>query len=362
MKNVFIAGPAEITLYDALGQLISKSKTMLNTSITVETSAEDIRGGFGNKLLGRYFHDSNFSMELEDSMFRMEWIASALGASLDGGNGQVPFGTSETVELKADGGDGNLTGTVKNTPIAIGEKIEGWIEKEDGGFLRVEFTGKDFNITKQVANDNKLMVGSKVCLTYNYNADNAQVMTISANIIPDEVHAVARCQLFAGSVKKIGKSSRVGFVEIDIPRFQLSGGTTLSLTNSGASTTPLSGSALAVDTSAGCEEDGYYAKITKVEEGAKWYDNANYLAIDDAEIELQTNGKSDPLYVLAFGPMMGSGYRVPASALTFESSSNETATVDGQGVITGVKAGHADVKVFVTEKPSLLAIATVTVK
>lgn len=351
MRNVFIAGPAEISLFQN-DQLISVSKTMLNNSISIEASSEDIRGGYGALLLGKYWHTSSMTMELEDSMFRMEWIKYATGALGSIGDDVL---TSETVTLGA-GGAGEIVGTP--APLGSSSDLVGWVDNKDdtGTFTEVTFSEAEgkYQFTLEGGTE-----GEKVCVKYySYNGD-AQVITISANIIPDEVRAVAKCQLFAGSVNAISKSSRVGFVYIEIPRLLLSGGASLSLTSTGASTTPLSGTALAYDSPDGCDEGGYYAKIIKVEEGYHWYDSTSAIYIADSEIDIKQL-ESQTLKVLAYGPMF-SGMVVNNADLTFTSSADGTATVDKTGKVSGVAEGECTIKVVVTNKPSLVAFATVNV-
>ena len=43
-----------------------KRDTYYYSSITIGVTAEDIRGGEGNKLWGQYFHDSQMSLKLTD--------------------------------------------------------------------------------------------------------------------------------------------------------------------------------------------------------------------------------------------------------------------------------------------------------
>lgn len=352
MRNVFIAGPAEISLFQN-DQLISVSKTMLNNSINIEVSSEDIRGGYGALLFGKYWHTSSMTMELEDSMFRMEWIKYATGATGAIGDDVL---TSETVTLGAEG-----VGKISGTPAPLGSSTDlvGWVDNKDnaGTFTEVEFTESDDSKYQFTVEGG--LEGEKVCVRYySYNGD-AQIITISANIIPEEVRAVAKCQLFAGSVNTISKSSRVGYVYIEIPRLLLSGGASLSLTSTGASTTPLTGTALAYDSGDGCDEGGYYAKIIKVEEGNHWYDSTTAIYIADSEVDIKQS-ENQTLKVLAYGPMF-SGMVVKNEELTFTSSDDGKATVDRTGRVSGVAEGKCTIKVVVTNKPSLVAFATVNV-
>ena len=76
----FIAGVGNASLFDG-DKLVATANTLIDSGITIRTTLEDIRRGQGNKLLGRYGHDSQFSLKLTDAMFNLEYIAASLGVS-----------------------------------------------------------------------------------------------------------------------------------------------------------------------------------------------------------------------------------------------------------------------------------------
>jgi hypothetical protein len=94
--------------------------------------------------------------------------------------------------------------------------------------------------------------------------------------------------------------TKVGYVEIIVPRFQLDGALELSMTMAGASTTPLSGEALATyDSSVSCSQDAYYAIINKVQSNAVWYTDLIALAVEDADIQLNATTLSEQIVTYA---------------------------------------------------------------
>ena len=48
------------------------AKTLTESTFDFSITAEDVRGGQGNGLLGRYFHDSNMQVTLVDAMFDLQ--------------------------------------------------------------------------------------------------------------------------------------------------------------------------------------------------------------------------------------------------------------------------------------------------
>lgn len=332
----FIAGPATVNMFSG-GNLISTSKTMINNTITIDVSSEDIRGGLGNQLFGKYFHTSTFNMELEDTMFRFEWLAYAIGSNITYGS-DILF--TETVEVPAGGAI-----TLSNSAVAFAsETPQAWMYLPgSNSFVTVAVTGDSSN---EVSAPEQFQ-GKTACIRYAYSNAAARTMTISSNIIPKEVTLVAKAQLFAGDVANIASSTRVGFVEITVDRFLLNGSVTLSLTSSGASTTPISGSALAV-VSEGCEDsDGYYATITEILDNSNWYDNVVALVVPGGEIDI--NGTETATLVVNAYTSDGGYIRQPNTAYTFASLSSGTVSVTPEGVVSGVANGQGAISITITD-------------
>lgn len=333
MAEYFIAGPATVQMFSG-GNLISTSKTLINNSITIETSAEDIRGGMGNQLFGKYFHDSTLNMELEDAMFRFEWLVYALGANISYGN-DIIF--TETKDIPSDG-----QVTLSKTAVPFGSATaKAWMfAPGETVFVTVDVTtGTSITAPEQFR-------GKKACIRYAYNNPAAKTLKVSSNIIPSEVTLVARAQLFAGSLQESSQRSRVGFVDIIIPRFLFNGAVNLNLTSAGVATTPISGSALAV-LSEGCEDtDGYYAELVEILDNSNWYDDVVSLVVPGGAVELAA-AATKTVDVNAY-KAAGGYVRQPNSVYTFSTLDAATATVDATGKITGVAAGTTAIEFSIT--------------
>ena len=63
-------GVANVSAFDAHNKLAFTANTLTESSLTIGLSAEDVRGGTGAGLLGRYFHTSTFELTLTDA-FRL---------------------------------------------------------------------------------------------------------------------------------------------------------------------------------------------------------------------------------------------------------------------------------------------------
>lgn len=352
MDKYVLAGVGTIRAFtqsSTLPELIFTSKTLQENSISIEVSSEDVRGGLSNPLLSRYFHDSLMSATITDALFNLQYLALNVGGNITiGGSSLVTESVTTTVVNQI---------TIAGTPVAFGTAgtvgfytIEG---QED--YKSITFVGK----TATVSN---LPIGSKVCVTYNTNDDALQLFTVPSAIIPSEVHLEMTYPLFAGGItnQTLSTSSQVGELIVDIPRFQLSGSTTLSMTASGVSNSSLSGQALASYTTANCSDMGMYGTVKMKIYGKNWTEDLESMAVDGAEISMNTGEK---LTLKVVGIFTGGVTGVlNNSNLTFTSGTQATATVSNTGEIEAKQAGSTVIEIAATDKPDVKAYAEVTVE
>ena len=329
------------------------AKTLTESTFDFSITAEDVRGGQGNGLLGRYFHDSNMQVTLVDAMFDLQYMALSLGVNLESG------GLSVKEEELAVGTDGTVTAS--ETPVAFNGSMIGWYKKpSDTEWSIGTFTGSKMAISGASQND-------PYCVKYFYINENAKSIKIKSQYVPSELHVVIMNDLYSGDVGSQSDATRYGRLITDIPRLQMDGNQTLNLTATSAATINLTGSALAVLSGDSCEDDPYYGTMTEEIYGAKWQDDVVALAVENSEVELAKT-ESEALIVRAvFGAGMAS-QRKDNSNFTFSvvSSPASTATgttVDNKGVVkAGSQAGVAVVQVVLTGTPDVdPAFVTVTV-
>lgn len=348
MSRQFLAGAATVDMFVG-DQLIATATTLLDSSITVGSTAEDVRGGSGAKLLGKYYHTSTFDINLTDVLFKLEYFAFQTGSTIQ----QIAdVFTSEQVTLGA-GGAGEITGTAAQYQ---NYGTIGWVAKPGSDtYTKVTFTDKNFTVPG--ANE-----GDIYCVKYISTDNAARQITISSSFIPSEVTLVMTANLYRAGGRgenDVSNSSKIGIVQVLVPRFQFNGSMELSMTSTGVANSPIAGSALD-NPSADCSEGGYYAIITEQLSGASWYDNVFALAIDGSDVELATTTGTETLSVYAL-PLNGAAFKPPYSDLTFTSGSDSIATVSNEGVVTGVAQGDTTITVSIKNKAGVEAIASVTV-
>ena len=338
-QNHYLAGVGTALLFKG-NDLIGVAKTLTESTFNFAITAEDIRGGKGNGLLGRYFHDSTLTATLTDAMFDLNYIALSLGVNVESGGLSV-----KEEELKV--GDDN-TVTTTETPVAFDGTMIGWYKKP---------TDNDWTIGTIVGNKMTITGGTKdavYCVKYFYQNANAKSITIKSQYVPATLHVVVLTDLYSGKVGTQSDATRYGRLIVDIPQFQLDGSQDLSLTATSAATVSLSGQALAVLDGATCEDDPYYGTMTEEIYGAKWQDDVIALAIENSDIQLSQNGTETLIVRAVYGKGMAS-QRKDNSNFTFTKVDAPAPTATGvtvganTGVVTaGIVDGKAVIEVTLT--------------
>lgn len=264
----FLAGVGRATLLDG-ERLVATANTLIDSSITIGISFEDLRRGMGNKLYGRYAHTSTFDLKLTDAMFSLEYLAMNTGSD-------VTLGGDAMKDEKLTVSNGKVTLSYEAEPMVGNTNVYAYVKKSgtDEGYQRYAVTNN-----KEVALDASLN-DSEVCVRYMYHNDIASKITISANFIPKTLTCILEANLYNGGSCDVETSTLAGKVIIKVPRFMLNGSQELSMSASGVSNTSIEGSALASGC-AGCDGDGVYAEIVQVLENKTAADMFASIVIED---------------------------------------------------------------------------------
>ncbi len=207
-RNHYLAGVGTALLFKG-NDLIGVAKTLTESTFNFAITAEDIRGGKGNGLLGRYFHDSTLTATLTDAMFDLNYIALSLGVNVESGGLSV-----KEEELKV-GADSTVTTT--EAPVAFDGTMIGWYKKPtDNDWTVGTITGNKMTISNGVQD-------TAYCVKYFYQNANAKSITIKSQYVPATLHVVVLTDLYSGKVGTQSDTTRYGRLIVDIPQFQLDG-------------------------------------------------------------------------------------------------------------------------------------------
>ena len=311
-------------------------KTLSDTTFDASITGEEVRGGPGNLLYGKYFHDSNLNIQITDAMFNLQYVAASLGVDVNQG-GVTLYESAKAGETVAAGGKITLT----ETAVAFDGAILAWYKKP-----------ADDDWTVATVSENAITIpsakpGDHYCVKYFYQNMNAKSITIKAQYVPKTLHLVLINDLYSGDVANVAAStSKYGRLITDIPQYQLSGEQNLSWSATSTATVSLNGSALAIDDGTSCEEDPIYGTMTQEVFGAKWQDDVKAVAIGNADIDLAKSA-SETLQVYAvFGGGVASRMMDNSNFNFTVESGGTSASVNESGVVTATTtAGTAVISV-----------------
>lgn len=353
MGKSIIAGVGTVRLVDRVtNEIVAITKTLVDSGFNMGVSVEDITGGSGNFLVGRYYHTSTFGLSLTDCQFDMNYLALNAGSPIVA---SADVMKTETFTVVATN-----TITVTSTPVAFPSttNVIGWYKvagASDDTWTKITFTGLNATVSG-------LAIGTTVCVTYYYADASARKFTVPASIVPSTVHAIMTVPLFkSGESTSFTSSSQIGEIQVDIPQFQLDGTQDMALTSTGAGQVALSGMALA-NFGSGCTVNGYYATLTEVISGKDPLANVVSLAVADGDIDLSATYTTETIKVYGIYNDGTTPSILPNSLFTFVSGTPATATVNSAGLVTKVAAsGTTNISITATTKTSLSTFAVVTV-
>ena len=272
-----------------------------------------------------YLHDSAMALTMTDSLFCLDYLSLQTGSLIQAGADILTVEqVTTTVANKI---------TVKDTPQKFGQfGVIGWYSLSGSD----DWTTITFDQDTKTANVTDLPQGTTVCVKYTKTDASAEQFVVSSTFIPAQVYGVLTLPLFKSGTeeKQFSNSSKVGEVQVVIPNFIFSGAMDLSLTASGATTTPLSGNALATFTGLeGCDSNGgYYAYVKQVTYNKDEFADVKAIVVADANLELKAT-ETQTLQVYAIYSGIKAPKLIDNSKLTFTSSNDTYASVDAKGVV-----------------------------
>ena len=344
--SVFLAGVANAEIFKG-SDLFATAKTLIDSSITIGVSAEDIRAGQGAKLYGKYFHTSTFDLKMTDAMFRLEYIAANVGADLELGGDVF---TEEEHILKKDGAIITLAHAV--VPMISGGDCFVYYKKDSDSFYKtqkVEAGATELTIEGGKANE-------IYCVKYLYTNDLARKLVVNANFTPDTLSVYLTASLYSGDASNPTTGTKIGTVTIKVPRFLLSGSQELSMSMTGASNTAFEGSALA-SKGKGCDNDGIYAEIIEVINGRSWADLVA-LVIEE-QYEGKKIAKDETVDIVVYGRFEDTAPAIiNSSDVTLSADPENVVTINGN-TITGVADGTTTITASVANSEKTAQIEVI---
>lgn len=234
-NNEFLVSVADVVLRDA-DTLVGLAHGIANidSALTITTQSTEVRGGINNPLLFTYIHDRKVDVKITQATFDTNILALNAGTTVL--NSAVTALKTDCLVLSASG-----SGTLTETPL---DDVSVFLP--NGTMSTVTPVGSVITVSGGAS--------QRVTAVYEYTvtADQITVETTKPPSVVD-LTMLAEVRDNTGTITK--------YLQIHIPRFQVTGNYTLSLAANGVSNQALEGTSLAV-ASSDCTTGEYYAKAT----------------------------------------------------------------------------------------------------
>lgn len=245
------------------------ANTLTDSTLNISVTAEEVRGGWGNQLLGKIFHDTNFGVNLTEATWSLDYLAAQIGSQIsENATGKYISSVQGTMAA-----EGVLTVKIDNGKIAtLFEDTNAMCPGTNSKIVWVKDCNDDM-FTYTVSGDSTYtyaLVGTKnpkegkVCVYYPTSQDGCRQLIVSAAYAPQEFSLFLYGKLFAGNSCQKSQGKAAGKIVIEIPRFQLDGTVDMTMNPSSAATISLNGTALAYGCTCGEDAEPEYAKITTI--------------------------------------------------------------------------------------------------
>lgn len=268
MANEFLVSVAEaIGLDPNTGEGLFYGKTNITSSFGLTMTSTDVRGGIGNKLLFTYLHDRKVDIKVEAATFSEKFLGLNVGQLST--TGAVEVLKTETKTLV------NNATTCSLTPLS-----DVAVFYDDGTVEDVTPVGT--TVTTSAGGS------SEVTIAYTASISANQII-VSSTKPPTVVnmYLLAEVRDTTGVIVK--------YLQINIPRYQVTGNYNLALAANGVSTEALEGTALNVTAAAG----DYYAKVSWIPASSSTDEVTEIVALPSTLSFTSSASQTDTISVLA---------------------------------------------------------------
>ena len=264
MGKKYLASVAEVELFEKVDgalRLFASAHTLTDSAMSFSNSMEEVRGGQGGKLYGRFGHTSGITLQMTDIIVNMNYFKALIGAELNSeGNitdmvdpialqftsqkSTIPTSSPEPVEI------GNLCGS----------GVAAWAYKSgcsgDGDIYPL-------SVNVRALEGPANMPDGEYCVRYFVKKTSGTLARINAMFKPMELYARVSIPEFAADASAANSDGVVGHLVFNFPRYQFDGSFDLSLSMTANATIALNGTVLAVPAK-DCTGKEYYGEIMEI--------------------------------------------------------------------------------------------------
>ena len=346
---VYAKGTMDVWCWSpATGDLDYYSNKIQTNQFQTNVNLSPVNAGVGNPVVINLPDTSEATLTITAADVSLAARSLSVGGTLSY-NGIIPYCES----IKAD----STSLQVSNPPVAAYgfDKAYAFIDNDGTAY---EIDTDSYIVQNFVATANQTYT-----VRYFMRAASAQELRISSVFAPAVEIVMMRIPAYSAQGNTANQGSHCGDFYIWIPRMQFNGNAATDASQTAASTTDISGTALSYDeavATGACDADSQYGALaymvymplagaTSAVEG---------LAVVGGGVSVRVgNTVQIPVKYAINGQLVQPNY----ADLTFTSSATGTASVgEHTGVVTGVQAGSADITVAL-EEPAYTLVVPVTV-
>ena len=313
--NKYIVSVGEVVLRNiATKDIIAIGTTAVDTSFALTATKTDVRGGPGNSILYSYVSERTFDVNITQASFNKEVLALNAGSLIK--TGVIDYIQTDCIELDSGG-----VGTLSKSPKAGTDVI---VVMPDN--LRVTVTPSGTSIT--VPGGANLAVYAAYTTTV-----TAESLEISASAPPSMVDLIYTAEV------RDETGAIVEYMQIHVPKLQLSGNYTLTFNANGVANEAIEGSAMSTK-EGGCGlGGGYYARVAWVPASGTVATSYNLIAATPSDWDFSVAGGLPASKQVEVLGIPNDGIRanvVITSDCTFakEAGGATTITVSAGGLVT----------------------------
>ena len=264
MGKKYLASVAEVELFEKVDgalRLFASAHTLTDSAMSFSNSMEEVRGGQGGKLYGRFGHTSGITLQMTDIIVNMNYFKALIGAEIGAGGNITDM--VDPIPVSFTNHAATLT-DADPKPVEIGNLcgsgVVAWAYKSG--------CSGEGDIYPLSVDDKKLtgpddMADGEYCVRYFVKKTSGTLARINAMFKPMELYARVRIPEFAADASAANSDGVVGHLVFNFPRYQFDGSFDLSLSMTANATIALNGTVLAVPAN-DCTGKEYYGEIMEI--------------------------------------------------------------------------------------------------
>lgn len=264
MGKKYLASVAEVELFEKVDgalRLFASAHTLTDSAMSFSNSMEEVRGGQGGKLYGRFGHTSGVTLQMTDIIVNMNYFKALIGAEI-GAKGNITD-MVDPIEVQFTSQKGTIP-AASPEPVAIGNLcgsgVVAWAYKSgcsgEGDIYPLSVNAKTLTGPTD-------MPDGEYCVRYFVKKTSGTLARINAMFKPMELYARVSIPEFAADASAANSDGIVGHLIFNFPRYQFDGSFDLSLSMTANATIALNGTVLAVP-AGDCTGKEYYGEIMEI--------------------------------------------------------------------------------------------------